>query len=129
VLLTTDLTEFSVGVYERGADLVEAIAGDVEVDARCLLAVWWGATLPPPLPANRADEMVQAELKSFLDARQPRPFPVTPVVRIGTPAPEIVDEAEASADGPGGAGNAQPPGAGAALPGQRRCRRPARRAG
>jgi nucleotide-binding universal stress UspA family protein len=96
VLLTTDLTEFSVGVYEHGADLVEAIAGDVEVEARCLLAVWWGATLPPPLPANRADEMVQSELKAFLDARQARPFDVEPVVRIGTPAPEIVDESEAT---------------------------------
>lgn len=93
VLLTTDLTESNAGPYELGYDLAHALNPGSTLELRCLLAIWYGLTLPPPLKGDLARQMAERELERFLEARGERGHGVEQSVRIGTPAEEIVREA------------------------------------
>jgi len=93
VLLTTDLTEMNAAPYELGYDLAHALNPGSTLELRCLLAIWYGLTLPPPLKGDLARQMAERELAQFLEAREERGRGVEQSVRIGTPAEEIVSEA------------------------------------
>jgi universal stress protein E len=92
VLLTTDLSDFSANVHERGLDLVEAMFGADVPELRSLLVVWYDVAFPPPLRRDSLEQVAETELAAFLEARTPRTAAVTPRVRIGDPAKEIAAE-------------------------------------
>jgi nucleotide-binding universal stress UspA family protein len=93
VLLTTDLSEFSADVHERGLDLVEALYDREHLELRSLLVVWYDLAFPPPLRRDSLEIVAEAELDAFLVGRNPRELSVEPRVRIGDPAKEITTEA------------------------------------
>lgn len=93
VLLTTDLSEFSARVHERGLDVIEALTGGTPPQLRSLLVVWYDMAFPPPLRRDSLEEVALSELGEFLAARAERGVPVEPRVRIGDPAKEIAAEA------------------------------------
>jgi nucleotide-binding universal stress UspA family protein len=96
VLLTTDLSELSGGIHERGLDLVEELFGDDGLTCRSLLALGYGL---PAEPALSIEQLAALELERFLAERRPRDLKVEGRVRLGEPASEINVEAEAwSAD-------------------------------
>jgi nucleotide-binding universal stress UspA family protein len=90
VLLTSDLSELSAAVHERGMDVVAALF-DPPAAVRSLL-VTWVPLVPSPLPRDAVDRAALAELVTFLAAR-PGGGAVEPVVRTGDAAEEIVAEA------------------------------------
>jgi nucleotide-binding universal stress UspA family protein len=92
VLLTSDLSELSAGVHERGLDVVDSVYGDAGAALRSLLVITFGI-LPLPLPRGALDRAALAELGTFLDARRPRELPVERRVRQGDPAEQIAAEA------------------------------------
>jgi universal stress protein E len=93
VLLTTDLSEFSADVHERGLDMLEQLLSDHGPEYRSLLVVWYDLAFPPPLRRDSLEEVAERELDEFLTARQLRDFEVRGRVRIGDPAKEITAEA------------------------------------
>ncbi|HEU4884452.1 MAG TPA: universal stress protein [Longimicrobium sp.] len=92
VLLTTDLSDLSASVQERGLDVLEALYGPEPTQLRSLLVLTLGI-MPPPLPAGSLERAATAELERFLLRRRARANPVQPVVRVGSASTEIVDEA------------------------------------
>lgn len=92
LLLTTDLSELSAAAHERGLDLADALFGGASA-VRSALVVGPGA-LPAPLPEAALARTARAELRRFLRAHTPGSLPVQPAVRTGSPAEEIVAEAE-----------------------------------
>ena len=92
VLLTTDLSELSGGIHDRGLELVEALFGQEGLTCRSLLAL--GYHLPPE-SARSVERLAALELERFLAERRPRALEVEGRVRGGEPASEINVEAEA----------------------------------
>jgi nucleotide-binding universal stress UspA family protein len=92
VLLTTDLTELSAMVHERGLDVLEGLFGSREGALRSLLVLAYDI-VPPPLSAATLQRTAAAELDAFLDERDGRGVAVDPALRTGPAAVEIVREA------------------------------------
>lgn len=91
VLLTTDLSHHSARAHSRGLALARALSAGGEPELRSLFV------RPPelgelPLPAAWPADAAEHELAEFLRAEVP-PAPVTPCVRTGDPAHEIVSAA------------------------------------
>lgn len=97
VLLTTDLSEESAALHDRGIAAAEALFGG-GLELRTLLVVWFDMMLPPPLREDSLKEAAAAELARFL-SRPGLKAGIEPRVRFGEVAREIVAEAgEWSAD-------------------------------
>jgi nucleotide-binding universal stress UspA family protein len=92
VLLTTDLSEFSASVHERGIDLIEGMFPAAEPEIRSLLVIWYDVSFPPPLKRDSLESVAREELREFLAARRQRRSSVHSRVRIGDPAKEITAE-------------------------------------
>jgi nucleotide-binding universal stress UspA family protein len=93
VLLTTDLSPFSAGIHEAALDVIEsAFTGEPE-ELRSLLVVWPGTELTPFARPDLLQTLADQGVTSFVGERRQRTRRVTPVVRIGDPAREIVAEA------------------------------------
>jgi nucleotide-binding universal stress UspA family protein len=92
VLLTTDLSELSAGIHDRGLDVVEGLFGTEPLVCRSLLAL--GYHLPAPT-SQPLEEIAAVELQRFLGDRPARAYPVSGRVRSGEPANEINVEADA----------------------------------
>jgi nucleotide-binding universal stress UspA family protein len=92
VLLTTDLSDFSGRIHDRGLALIEQMYPGARPELRSLLVVWYDVAFPPPLRRHSLDAVATAELVEFLNARETRDTPVSPRVRIGDPAKEITAE-------------------------------------
>ncbi|MBA2669619.1 MAG: universal stress protein [Gemmatimonadetes bacterium] len=93
VLLTGDLSDFSIGVHERGLGLVgELFPGD---DPRLcsLLVVWHDLALPAPMQHDDMRELAESELTHFLASHFSDERQVEGRVRVGNPATEITAEA------------------------------------
>jgi nucleotide-binding universal stress UspA family protein len=91
VLLATDLSEMSAAVHERALDVLEGLYGLAGTELRALLVLAFGL-VPPPLPNDALARTAFTELGRFLDARDVRPAPVRPAVRIGEAPVQILDE-------------------------------------
>jgi nucleotide-binding universal stress UspA family protein len=91
VLLATDLSEMSAAVHERALDVLEGLYGLAGTELRALLVLAFGL-VPPPLPDDALARTAYAELGRFLDARNARPAPVRPAVRVGEAPVQILDE-------------------------------------
>jgi nucleotide-binding universal stress UspA family protein len=92
VLLTTDLSELSAGIHERGLDVVEGIFGSEGLACRSVMALGFEPTTPGS-PA--LEELAGVEVTHFLAERRPRSYPVVGRARWGEPANEINVEADA----------------------------------
>lgn len=91
VLLTTDLSHHAAHAHTRGLSMARALGAGREPELRSLFVH------PPelgdiPLPASWPTNAAKHELAEFLSAEVPA-APVTPRVRTGDPAHEIVAEA------------------------------------
>lgn len=93
VLLTTDLSDFSASVHERGLDVVESLIGGDVPEPSSLLVVWYDVSFPPPLRRDSLEQVARTELDEFLRARRPRGTPVSPRIRFGDPSKEITADA------------------------------------
>lgn len=93
VLLTTDLSELSAAVHERGLDAVTALFGEPGA-VRSLLVLPY-LIVPEPLPRASIEQTARTEVEGFLAARRPRGTPVEAAVREGAPGDEIAAEARA----------------------------------
>jgi universal stress protein E len=91
VLLATDLSEMSAAVHERGLDVLDGLYGLAGTELRALLVLAF-SLVPPPLPDDALARIAYTELGRFLDARNARPAPVRPAVRIGEAPVQILDE-------------------------------------
>jgi universal stress protein E len=94
VLLTTDLSHHAAHAHARGLALARALGGDAEPELRSLYVqtpYLSDGPLPLPLPPESAAER---DLAEFLDAEVPH-APITPCVRSGDAALEILHEARA----------------------------------
>jgi nucleotide-binding universal stress UspA family protein len=92
VLLTTDLSHESARLHDRGADAAVSLFG-AGLELRTLMVVWFDVLLPPPLKEDALREAAEAELRDFV-AERPRAAQITPRVRFGEVAREVVREAE-----------------------------------
>jgi nucleotide-binding universal stress UspA family protein len=92
VLLTTDLSDESAQLHDRGADVAAALFGE-HLGLRTLMVVWFDALLPPPLREDALKEAAEAELRDFV-AERPRREAIEPRVRFGEVAREIDREAD-----------------------------------
>lgn len=92
VLLTTDLSELSARVYERGLELVAGL-GAAEAERRALLVLAYDFAPPPPLSRGALLDAAEAELDRFLKWVEPDAPAPRGKVRTGDPAKEIVAEA------------------------------------
>jgi len=92
VLLTTDLSEESGHLHDRGRSMAAALFGGA-LEMRTLLVVWFDAMLPPPLREDALRRAATAELSRFL-AEHAGAAPIQPRVRFGEAAREIVAEAD-----------------------------------
>jgi universal stress protein E len=92
VLYTTDLSAHSSGALARGRCtagwLLERPAAE-----ECLLVAWYGLPSLPPLRGKTLTEVASAQLEAFV-AAQKGSLPMARRVRTGSPAKEIVAEAE-----------------------------------
>lgn len=92
VLLTTDLSDESALLHDRGADTTARLFG-AGLELRTLMVVWFNALLPPPLKEGALKDAAEAELRDFVAVR-PRGSGITPRVRFGEVPREISREAE-----------------------------------
>jgi nucleotide-binding universal stress UspA family protein len=92
VLLTTDLSAGSSDVLRRGAGLLDAIAPGAR--RRCLLAVQLD-TMPFDFRRELVERLAERQLAAFLADAAPFDPPAEERVRLGTPADEILAEAQA----------------------------------
>jgi nucleotide-binding universal stress UspA family protein len=92
VLLTTDLSEESGRLHDRGLATAAALFGEA-LEVRTLLVVWFDVMLPPPLREDALRAAATTELSRFLVGRGGA-APIHPRVRFGEPAREIVAEAD-----------------------------------
>lgn len=92
VLLTTDLSDESAQLHDRGADTAAALFGG-DLQLRTLMVVWFDTLLPPPLKEDALKETAEAELREFA-AERPRHGAIEPRVRFGEVAREINREAD-----------------------------------
>jgi universal stress protein E len=93
VLLTGDLSDFSICVHERGIRLVQGLFPDDKPRLRSLLVVWHDLALPPPVERDDMRKLAESELTQFLAAHLPGTQQVEGWVRVGNPATEIAAEA------------------------------------
>jgi len=93
VLLTGDLSDFSVGVHERGLRVVDGLFPGNEARLRSLLVVWHDLAFPSPVGHDDLRELAESELKQFLASHISDARPVEGRVRVGNPATEITAEA------------------------------------
>ena len=91
VLLTTDLSELSGGIHDRGLELVDALFGG-PLTVRSLLALGYYL---PPATAPSVEQAAALELDRVRAERRQRDVRVEGRVRAGEPAYEINVEAEA----------------------------------
>lgn len=91
VLLTTDLSELSAAVHERGLDAVTSLFGEPGA-VRSLLVLPY-LIVPVPLPRASIEQTARTEVEGFLATRRPRGTPVEAAVREGAPGDEIAAEA------------------------------------
>lgn len=96
VLITTDLTPASASVVRHGLDLVNQLTSGDPPELRCVLAAFYDAALPQPVPRERLIESARGELEGFLTRCCGEDTNVEPVIRIGDPAKEVVADAAAS---------------------------------
>jgi len=93
VLLTTDLSEFSAGVHERGSELVHALFPEDQPHLRSLLVIWHDLAMPSPLVNVDMRRVASSELSDFLAQANRRGEQVEGKVRMGQPTDEINSEA------------------------------------
>jgi nucleotide-binding universal stress UspA family protein len=92
VLLTSDLSEMSAAVHEKGLATAVAVFGEpAALRSLLVLSLPLSATVLPPEVLEHA---ALDGLETFLDARRRHARPVEPVVRTGAPAEEIAAEAK-----------------------------------
>jgi len=92
VLYTTDLSAHSAGALARGRSTVSWILKE-PASEECLLVAWYGLPSLPPLRGSTLAEVASAQLEAFV-AGQNGSLPMARRVRTGSPAKEIVAEAE-----------------------------------
>lgn len=94
VIVATDLSDGSAGVYEREMDALATLAPGSALDVRIVHVV----ELDPMLEAPASDEVLLGTAKrlltEFIAQRRPRPWQGEPVVRRGDVAQELAREAE-----------------------------------
>src|SRR5690606_4869600 len=90
---TTDLSEASAGVYQRGLELVAALRTTDDLELRALLVLGEGFGPPPPLPPAALEDAGKAELERFLARIEGGSTAAHGTVRTGDPTTEIVAEA------------------------------------
>lgn len=95
ILFTTNLSELSARVHERGLALVSALWGDRDLEMRSLFVAGDELPLPPPVHQDAMRERAETELAEFLQGVGPGPPTVEGVVRLGLAARQILAEAEA----------------------------------
>lgn len=95
VLLTTDLSDLSARVHDRGITAVQALFGQNPLELRSLLVVDQSAALAVHHSENSLEGLGCAAVERFLAARSPALLPVVPRTRLGDPSTEINIEAEA----------------------------------
>jgi universal stress protein E len=95
VLLATDLSSLSAGIYEAGLDTLEALFADDEPEIRVVHAIWYPMDFPPSLTSALVEDTARNELDGFLRERRRRSHSPTGIVRVGDPAHHIVDECRA----------------------------------
>jgi nucleotide-binding universal stress UspA family protein len=93
VLLTTDLSEMSSIVHQRGIEIATRMNGGVAPEIRSLLVVAFDNVVPPPLRKDLLDEAARSELDRFLSDRPGGAGSLSSTVRFGDPPREILDEA------------------------------------
>jgi nucleotide-binding universal stress UspA family protein len=93
VLLTGDLSDFSIGVHERGIQLVQGLFPGDAPRLRSLLVVWHDVALPSAVGHDDMRALAESELKHFLGTQLPDGSRVEGRVRVGNPATEITAEA------------------------------------
>jgi nucleotide-binding universal stress UspA family protein len=95
VLLTTDLSDLSAAVYQRGLELAGAIgaAGELQVRSLLVLNYIYGLVPPPPLAQRSVQEAAEADLAAFLERAAAGVPASSGKVRTGEAAKEIVAEA------------------------------------
>lgn len=91
VLLTTDLSENSARVYERGLELVATFVRKEASELRLLLVA--GFEAPPTLPKQLVLDTAAPRLEHFLTSVDPDAPSTRGKIRTGDPAREIVAEA------------------------------------
>jgi nucleotide-binding universal stress UspA family protein len=91
VLMTTDLSDLSAGVYRRGRAVVAFLAREDEAQFRTLLVVGHDLETPPHLRQQLLDDLLKKELGAFLERTSSAA--TTARVRLGDPSTEIVAEA------------------------------------
>jgi nucleotide-binding universal stress UspA family protein len=93
VLLTTDLSHHAAFAHSRGLVLARALgAGEPELRSLFVQTPYLGdAPMPLPIPVPSEADAAR-ELADFLDAEVPH-AEITPLVRSGDPAYQIVNEA------------------------------------
>jgi nucleotide-binding universal stress UspA family protein len=93
VLLTTDLSEFSLALHEAALDTVESLLGPEPYEPRTLLVCWYGMAAAARVSQEFMNAAASRRLQEFLGERQRRAYPVSGKVRIGNPSTEILREA------------------------------------
>jgi nucleotide-binding universal stress UspA family protein len=96
VMITTDLTPASAAVVRHGLGLVNQLTSGDPPELRCVLAAFYDAALPQPIPRERLIESARGELERFLSRCCGEETHVKPVIRIGDPAREVVADAASS---------------------------------
>lgn len=91
VLFTTDLSEHSASVYERGRQLVATLCRGEDPELRLLLVA--GFEAPPALPRQLVLDTAAPRLQHFLTSLDPDAPGSRGKTRAGDPAREIVAEA------------------------------------
>ena len=92
VLMTTDLSHHAAHAHARGLAVARGLGADAELRSLYVQTPYLAdGPLPLPLPA---ESMAERELAEFLEAEVPH-ADITPCVRGGDPASEIVHEAQA----------------------------------
>jgi nucleotide-binding universal stress UspA family protein len=92
VLITTDLSEDSGRVHDRGVEIIRQLLPDSFPEIRSLHVVWHDLAPPSPTSRSACEETADRDLSEFLARRPDAGLPASRCVRIGNPAREIAAE-------------------------------------
>jgi nucleotide-binding universal stress UspA family protein len=101
ILVTTDLSDYSLAAIEHAASLGLLYSSKIYflhvIDAPAASLLLHGIDVATPTTQRHSEEEAMRELESFVTAKVNPDIRLTPIVRCGTPAEEIKRFAEEAA--------------------------------